>query len=173
MRALFIGLCLFLVSCSSANIEQYAANKPQLVLEEFFNGALVAHGIVRNRGGDVIRHFSADINAVVKDGVITLDEHFVFNDGEKQQRIWVLTPQADGSYMAKANDVIGEHPMQILGNALFMRYVLDLPYKDGTLSVSVDDKMFLVAKDRILNESVFYKWGFKVASVQLVIEKLQ
>lgn len=171
MRFLSIFLVVLLTACSSANIDQYAENQPQLILEEFFNGKLIAHGVLRNRGGDVIRHFSATINASWQNGIGRLDEHFVFSDGEKQQRIWTLTKQVDGTYLAKANDVIGEHPMSIAGNTLFMRYVLDLPYKDGTLAVSVDDKMFLVTEDRILNESVFYKWGFKVASVQLTIEK--
>jgi hypothetical protein len=31
--------------------------------------------------------------------------------------------------------------------------------------------MFLVNDSRIINESIFTKWGFRVATVQLVIEK--
>ena len=112
---------------------------------------------------------SGDIPRQAAEGL--LDETFYFDDGEVQHRQWRLVEQADGSYIATANDVIGEHRMQTAGNALFMEYVLRIPYKDGTIDVKVDDKMFLVSEQRIINESVFYKWGFKVGSVQLVIEK--
>ena len=52
-----------------------------------------------------------------------------------------------------------------------LKYILKLNYKGKIININVDDKMFLVNPDRIINESIFYKWGFKVGSVQLVIEK--
>jgi len=62
-------------------------------------------------------------------------------------------------------------PMFVAGNALFMKYVLQLAYNGGSLDVTVDDRMFLVTENRIINESIFSKFGIQVASVQLVIEK--
>lgn len=164
-------LIMPLLGCSTTDIQRHAEASPALTVRDFFDGQLTAHGIVKNRSGQVIRHFSADIQASWDGNIGTLDEHFVFSDGEKQQRIWTLTEQTDGSFVAKANDVIGEHPMFVAGNALFMKYVLQLAYGDGTIDVTVDDRMFLVNKNRIINESIFTKFGFRVASVQLVIEK--
>ena len=57
MRCVLAVVCLGAVaSCSSVSIETYADNKPRLVAEEFFNGKLTAHGIVKDRGGEVIRY---------------------------------------------------------------------------------------------------------------------
>ncbi len=165
-------IAVLLASCSTAGLESYAENKPVLDPAEFFNGELKAYGVVKKRNGDVIRYFTADILASWRGNTGTLDETFYFDDGEIQKRVWTLKGDGAGSYLASANDVVGEHPMAFSGNALFMNYVLRLAYRDSTIDVKVDDKMFLVDERRIINESVFYKWGFRVASVQLVIEKI-
>lgn len=171
----FLGVILMmqsLTACSTTDVNDYGDSKLVLKPQVFFDGQLKAYGVVKDYKGEVIRHFSADIAASWKDDVGTLDEDFVFSDGEKQKRIWTLKPTVQGIYFASANDVVGEHAMSVAGNALFMEYVLQLPYKGKTMNVKVDDKMFLVDEKRIINESIFYKWGVKVASVQLVIEKL-
>lgn len=171
-RTAFIAFTLVAISaCSSVSIEKYADNHPKLVLETFFEGPLKAHGIVKNRGGAVIRYFSATINAGWHDGIGTLDEHFVFDDGEQQTRVWKLTPTGDGTYIATAGDVIGAAPMKVAGNSLFLDYVLRIPYGEGTIDLRVDDRMYLVSDRVLLNESVMTKWGFKVGQITLVIEK--
>jgi len=43
-----------------------------MVTEEFFDGALTAHGIVKDRGGRVMRTFNADINAYWGNGTNTV-----------------------------------------------------------------------------------------------------
>ena len=74
----------------------------------FFNGFLTAHGVVKDRSGKVIRYFNAEIQAYWEGSVGTLKEDFVFDDGEKQQRIWTLMNQDRGQYVGTANDVIGD-----------------------------------------------------------------
>jgi hypothetical protein len=135
----------------------------------FFSGYLTAHGVVKTRGGLVIRIFNADIDASWQDGVGTLVENFTFNDGELQQRIWTLAPNGDGSYTGTAGDVVGPGIMTLAGNSLFLDYVLQIPYGDSTVDVRVDDRMYLVAPDILINESVMKKFGIKVGSIDLVI----
>jgi hypothetical protein len=171
-KATLIVFALTVISaCSSVTIDEYADNKPLLVPEKFFDGQLSAHGIVKDRGGQVIRYFSAKIKADWVDGIGTLDESFVFDDGEQQTRVWKLKPQPDGSYVATAGDVIGEGKMRATGNSLFLDYVLRIPYGDGTIDLRIDDRMYLVSERVLLNESVMTKWGFKVGQITLVIEK--
>lgn len=176
MRLFFcLSLCTILMGCSHNAIDDYAKNQPVLDVEGFFDGQLLAVGVVKNRSGKVIRHFKADIHATWQDGVGTLDEDFIFDDGEEQNRVWTLRPsdaESAGAYIASANDVIGEHSMSLAGNALFMRYVLRIPYGESSIDVAVDDRMFLVTPDHIINESVMTKWGVEVATIQLSIIKL-
>ena len=166
------GLCLLLAGCSTVTVEDYADNRPELRLEEFFDGKLAAHGIVKNRGGEVIRYFSAEIDAWWEDGVGTLDERFVFDDGERQTRVWKLVPRGDGTYTGTAGDVIGEGILRVAGNSLFLDYVLRIPYGDDTIDLRIDDRMYLVSERVLLNESVMTKWGFQVGEIVLSIEKL-
>jgi hypothetical protein len=171
-KATLIVFALTVISaCSSVTIDEYADNKPLLVPEKFFDGQLSAHGIVKDRSGQVIRYFSAEIKAYWVDGIGTLDESFVFDDGEQQTRVWKLKPQPDGSYIATAGDVIGEGKMKVAGNSLFLDYVLRIPYGDSTIDLRIDDRMYLVSERVLLNESVMTKWGFKVGQITLVIEK--
>ena len=76
--------------------------------EDFFDGFLTAHGVIKDWQGAVARQFEADIHACWRDGIGTLDESFVFDDGEQQTRVWTLTPSEDNSYVATAGDVVGE-----------------------------------------------------------------
>jgi len=160
-----------IASCSSVPVSEYADNTPVMVVEEFFNGSLRAHGIVKDRGGKVIRYFNASINASWVDGVGTLDEVFRFDDGEEQRRIWKLVRDDDGNYVGTANDVVGSSTLEVAGNSLFLDYVLRIPYGDGTLDLNIDDRMYLVSERVLINESVMTKWGFNVGQITLVIEK--
>lgn len=171
MALLYVTVLMPLTGCSSVPIDAYAANTPVLVAETFFSGELAASGIVKDRRGRVIRHFNATIDASWEGGIGTLDEQFVFDDGEKQTRVWTLQPTGSGTYLATAGDVIGESSMKVLGNSLFMTYVLRIPYGGGTIDVNVDDRMYLVSDTVLLNESVMSKWGFNVGQITLVIYK--
>ena len=169
-RLLFLPtLVLFLSACSQVQIEQHSDLQPAMQLEAFFDGQLTAHGVVKNRSGKIIRTFSADIAASWDTGIGTLDEDFVFDDGEVQKRIWTLTPQSDGSYTGSAGDVVGDGQLEVAGNSVFLDYVLRIPYRDGTIDVRVDDRMYLVTDDILLNESRMLKFGVQVGSLLLVI----
>lgn len=168
-RLLLIFALVTLSACSSVAVEDYADARPQLVPETFFDGQLTAFGVVKNRGGKVIRRFEATIAASWVDGVGTLDEDFIFDDGEEQKRVWTLTPDGSGGYRATAGDVVGDGTMQASGNALFLDYVLRIPYNDGTIDVRVDDRMYLVSEDVLINESVMKKFGVRVGNIVLTI----
>ncbi len=172
MRTIALLCLVFAAGCSSVSIDDYRDNKPRLIAEQFFNGKLSAHGIVKDRGGEVIRYFNADIDAYWKDGIGTLDERFVFDDGEKQTRVWKLKPVAENRYIATAGDVIGDGQMQVAGYSLFLDYVLRFPFGDGNFDFRIDDRMYLVSDRVLLNESIMTKCGFEVGEITLVIKKL-
>ncbi len=169
-RTAFLLLALLgLTACSSVQVTDYRDNTPRFEAEQFFNGTLTAHGVVQDRGGKVIRHFNADIIAYWRDGVGTLEEDFVFDDGEQQRRVWTLTPNGPGRYIGTAGDVVGEGDMVVSGNSAFLDYVLRIPYGDGTVDVRVDDRMYLVDEHVLLNESDMTKFGVRVGRLLLTI----
>ncbi|MEP5568038.1 MAG: DUF3833 domain-containing protein [Halioglobus sp.] len=171
-RLLLVLTTAFILSaCSQVQVTDYRDMQPVFEVEQFFDGPLTAHGVVKNRSGKVIRTFNATIAASWVDGVGTLDEDFQFDDGEKQKRIWTLTRQADGTYTGTAGDVTGNGLLQQSGNSVFLDYVLQVPYKGDVLEVRVDDRMYLLTPDVLINESKLKKFGFTVGELLLVIAR--
>ena len=160
---------LMFSGCSQPRIEDHHSFEPTLDVETFFAGELKAHGVVRNRSDNVIRTFSADISAYREADTLILDEQFAFNDGETDTRVWRLRPANDGNWSATAGDVVGEGSLRNTGNAIYLNYVLRIPYGDGTIDVTVDDRMYLVTPNIIVNQSKMLKFGIEVGSILLVI----
>lgn len=169
---LALGLGALLSACAGVQVTDYEDMRPALVPEEFFEGRLSAEGVVKNRGGKVTRSFTADIIAYWRDGVGTLEEDFLFDDGEEQRRVWTLTPDGPNRYIGTAPDVVGDAIMTVAGNSMFLDYVLQIPYGDGTIDLSVDDRMYRVSENVLINESKMYKFGVRVGELVLVILRL-
>lgn len=171
VHALSLAALVFLAGCAGTRVDDYSGTVPVLEPEVFFAGPLTATGVVKNRGRRVIRRFTATIEASWQDGVGTLDEDFVFDDGERSRRVWTLVPRDDGSYRATAGDVVGEGSARVAGSAMFLAYVLRVPYGDGSIDLSIDDRMYLVSPDVLINESVMRKFGIRVGEILLAIER--
>ena len=100
---------------------------------------------------------------------IALDERFVFDDGEKQTRIWTLSQTEEGRYQATAGDVNGVGRASVSGNTMFLDYVLTIQLSDGSIDVAVDDRMYLVSENVLINESTLKKFGLPVGGILLTI----
>ncbi|MFK8043266.1 DUF3833 domain-containing protein [Congregibacter sp.] len=172
-RIVIITLFSVLTACGSISVDDYAGAAPEFKPQSFFDGPLIARGVLKNRSGLVIRRFSADIKAHWTDGVGTLEEDFVFDDGEESRRVWTLTPSEDGGFVATAGDVVGEGRASVAGNAMFLDYVLRVPYGDGSIDLSIDDRMYLLTPEVLINESQMRKLGFRVGEIVLTIERLE
>lgn len=170
---LLIAMLAVLSGCSSPALTDYAQRGPKLVPEVFFTGELSARGVVKDMSGEVIRTFDADISASWdSEGIGTLDEEFRFDDGETQTRVWTLAPSNNGDgYHADAGDVVEPGIMRWSGNAIHMNYVLQVAYGDGTVDVRMNDWMYLVTPDTLINQTTMSKWGVDVGELVLVIQK--
>ena len=54
---------------------------------------------------------------------------------------------------------------------MVIQYTLRIPYKDSTIDVFVDDRMYRVSDNVVINESRLVKWGIDVGEVVLTIIK--
>ena len=164
-----------LFACSSPSVTQYANEKPNLDLSEYFNGAIDAYGIFTDRSGEVKKRFTVLLVAQWKviDGkkIGTLDESFEYSDGTKQKRVWTLTETAPGKYIGRADDVVGDALGESAGNALNWTYTLALPV-DGTIyHVQFNDWMYLVTPKVMLNKAKMSKFGIDLGEVTLSFYK--
>ena len=164
-----LGVLVGFTACGSTSVDDYQAREPAFAPEDFFNGALTAHGVVKDFSDTAIRHFRADIIGCWSEGVGTLDEDFVFDDGEQQKRVWTLTPNGSQTYVGTAGDVVGEGLARWQGNAMFLDYSLRIELENGPIDVKIDDRMYRVSDNVVINESKMRKFGFGVGEILLTI----
>lgn len=168
-------LTLFLFSnilgCSSTQVNEYNAEKPKLILSEYFNGDIDAYGIFTNRSGKVVKRFHVLIKASWSGKNGTLDESFSYSDGTTGKRIWTLKEKSDGTYTGTASDVIGEARGEVAGNAFYWEYILNLDVDGSQYKVHFDDWMYLMNDKVMLNKSKMSKWGINLGEVTLTFVK--
>ncbi|TAA46956.1 DUF3833 domain-containing protein [Corallincola spongiicola] len=179
-------LAVLLLSACSTDVEEYRGSTPAFQLESYFDGDLIAYGMVQDYSNKLTRRFCVEINGVWQrqDGVLrgTIDEDFFFDDGEQSKRIWHLVRHTDdqGShhYTGNAADVVGEASGRAEGSVFHWQYELLVPIKDDDGSVTeyqikVDDWMYLMDERRLFNRSELIKFGLTVGQVTLFFEKRQ
>lgn len=157
--------------CSSTDISEYADTEPKLDLRTFFDGRLMAYGMVQDFSGKVTRRFKAQIDASWDGEEGILDEVFWFDDGERTTRLWKLQHLGDGKYTGTAGDVVGLAKGQIQGSVFQWEYELIIPYDGDEIQVKLDDWLYMITEDRLLNRTSIRKFGLEVGELTLIIEK--
>jgi len=172
MKYLYILIASFsLLACSNQSLSDYQGTAPQFDVKSFFNGPLQAKGIVLDRSGTVTRRFSVKMLGRWQQNQGKLEEWFVFDDGEKSERTWIINKLEDGRYTGRAGDIVGEAQGESAGFALHWDYQLNLLVDDSSYRVTFDDWLYQIDQQVVINRSYIKKWGFTVGEVILVISK--
>ncbi len=166
-----VAIAAMLGACSSNEIDDYRAATPAFDLFGYFEGNVRAWGMVQDYTEQQTRRFEVDIVGTVKGNTLTLVEDFVFDDGELNQRIWVITKLEDGSYQGKAEDIIGVASGRERGNALQWRYDFELKTDDSTIEVAFDDWLYRQDEKHVFNLTKIKKFGLEVGTITLFFQK--
>lgn len=166
-----IGVALILSGCSGMKINDYQGTTPVLNLESYFNGPIKAWGILQDRSGKVTRRFDITMVGTWKDGVGTLEEDFVFYDGEKQHRTWTITKTGENTYEGRAGDIIGTATGKSAGHAMQWAYDMDLKVDGSTYRIHFDDWMFQMNDGVLINRSYLKKFGITMAELTIFMQK--
>ncbi len=162
---------LMLGGCASQQIDSYAAEKPPLDLQQYFNGTLDAYGVFTDRSGTVVKRFTVVMKCSWQGDAGVLDEDFTYADGSTQKRIWRLTKLTDGRFTGRADDVVGEALGESRGNAFHWTYTLSLPVDNKVYEVQFDDWMYLMSDKVMLNKATMRKFGVRLGEVTLSFAK--
>ena len=178
VRLLFVGAVIIgLTSCTQwffrADMADYSDNRPALKLEKFFDGKSYAYGIFEDRFGNLKRQFRVQIDGQTVQGRLTLDEQFIYDDGETARRVWTidnLGPDEAGliRYQGYAEDIDGVATGQVAGNVLSWSYDIVLSMSGQELQVRFDDFIYQISQDIAINRAFVSKWGVEIGSVTLV-----
>ncbi len=166
------GFCTLIAGCSSMDISDFKGATPEFTPQAYLNGSMRAYGLVKDRSGKIIRTFTGTmVGSWDKNGVGRLDESFLYNDGEKQTRVWIINPTSPKHFDATAGDIVGVAKMQAEGNTVVLDYTMRIPYKGTTLDIDVKDWLHLMEDGVIINHSKMKKWGFEVGELVITIIK--
>ncbi|HBT5503772.1 TPA: DUF3833 domain-containing protein, partial [Klebsiella pneumoniae] len=144
-RILTLGLALLmliLAGCST-EVTEYRQQQPALDIFHYFQGRTEAWGMVQDRSGKQLRRFHVAIDGDVVGDTLTLHERFVYDDGEKQQRVWRIRRTGDNRYQGTAGDIEGVASGQAAGNAFHWRYSMNVEASGSRWLLHFDDWMFL------------------------------
>ncbi len=174
IQTLILGAFTMVLSACNSHMptfKSFSGQEPKLDMKSYFNGPMEAWGFIQGRDGEVTRRFRVDILGSWDGNTGTLKEHFVFDDGEKQDRTWTLNLNNDGTFTGSAHDVIGEARGKIDGNALNMKYVLRIPVDGKKYDIKINDWLIQLDEKRLINISELTKFGFTVGRLTIYFEK--
>jgi len=175
-RFFIFGALLLFGACSGQDIESYRDKRPLFQPKSFFNGHLVAKGMVTNRSGEVIQRFTCNIIGSWNGNKGLLDETFTYtnkNSENPRKRLWKLELIPEKHILkGKAGDIVGEAVGEYVGNAFNFNYTLKVPVDGKTYDISVNDWMYLIDENTLMAKSDMSKWGFGVGQVTLVMTKV-
>ena len=142
-------------------------------MSTFFAGQTVALGIFEDRFGNLRRQFRVVLEGMVDGDVLTLDETFLYDDGEQDFRKWVIRRAGKGKdgevlYEGSAEDITGVASGAISGNALNWEYDVVLSIDGRKVEVHFDDWIYQQHEDVAINRAYVSKFGIEIGSVTIV-----
>ncbi len=170
--ALVSSFAFLLTGCGGAKTEDYSSEKPVMDIRKFFNGPVEAWGVLYSFSGKQDLHFHANMEGSWAGNKGTLKEKFTYSDGRVDERTWNITMIDDHHFTATAGDVVGTAKGTQHGNTVNMRYVLDAKRSSGgTIKLSMDDWMYLVDENTIINRIKMKKFGLAVGELVVTMRK--
>lgn len=176
--ALAVG-SLGLSGCAGPQVIDYASEKPNFNLREYFDGTVDAYGVFTDRSGKVVKRFTVVMRCTWtltpqgEEGV--LDEDFSYSDGSKSRRVWRLrklqAKEGGAQYVGTADDVVGEALGFESGNAFRWGYTMRLPVDGTDYDVQFDDWMYRINDKVVLNKATMSKLGIRLGEVTLSFTK--
>jgi len=172
-RLTYVIACVVtLGACQSMDINDFEGTEPRLVLEEYFAGESRAWGIFEDRFGNLRREFRVDILGTWDGTTLTLEEDFVYADGETDRRVWRIEKRGENGYVGRADDVLGVAEGEVRGKALNWSYDMLLNIGGSDVKVRFDDWMFLQADGVLINRATVSKFGIELGQVTLFFQRV-
>lgn len=170
--ALAAGLsALALAGCAAPDLADYTGQRPAFDFRQYFDGTVHAQGLVSERGGKVLRRFVVTMNCSWVGDEGTLDEDFVYDDGERQKRVWRVKQLPGGRYSGVAADVVGSAEGAESGSAFRWQYTLRVPVRGAERELQFDDWMHRIDERTVINRAAMHYFGVRVGEVTLSFSK--
>jgi Protein of unknown function (DUF3833) len=136
-------------------------------LTDFLEGQSRAYGVFEDRFGKLRRRFEVAVSGVRQGEALELTEDFVFDDGERQTRVWRLNPGKAGTFSAMTAGVAAPGQGQHADTRCELAYRMRL----GKMSFDFTDAFYALSGDMVLNRARVSKFGITVGYVTIVFRR--
>ncbi len=144
-----------------------------LNFEKFFTGEVIAKGnLVIFYPKTTIKNLHVVFKGIFKNNKLKLHERYIENKKEII-RNWVFEKQTNTLFIGKEKNVKGNITVITDKNHLKMRYFFKLLIWKFTITVLVNDYMYLINKKEIVNTTYVSKFGINLAKVILLYKKIK
>lgn len=174
MPRLMLLAPLFLAACAGAPRLPADTGPDAFIIERDLLGQTVARGEFRAINGTK-RAFTAYLSGAREGDTFTLNERFEYDDGERDEKTWVLRIVGDGAYTGRREDVVGEARGWMDGRAFRLEYDIRLPNAKGEpgMKLRFRDVMVKTAEGVVINHANVGYWGLGVGRVELLIRRAE
>jgi hypothetical protein len=100
---------------------------------------------------------------------LTLDEDFIWSDGERQKRVWHFKKVSDDVYEGRADDVVGVARVTQAGFALRLEYTLRVPVSGRQFEIRLDDWIYAINDRVVINRARMSKLGVHLGDITLTM----
>lgn len=169
---LSLALMLRFTGFKAQKPQDYAEGGPEFDIRTHLNGPLIMEGVLYGPTGRVTSRFVAEAHGSWEGNQGHLVENFQFDSGTQQKREWFLTSKNDGTFEAKAPDVIGVGQGTQMGSAIELKYRIKLADAAGGHELDTTDWMYMLDNGTIVNRSQMRKFGIKVAELVATVRRV-
>ncbi|MEM5528166.1 DUF3833 family protein [Gammaproteobacteria bacterium AS21] len=152
-------------------IDNTIASDCKFDLFNYFKGNTLALGIFEDRFGKLRRSFSVNIIGECEHNTLTLTETFLYNDGIKQTRVWVIQRQGANNFTGQASDICGTAIGTRHQHHFNWRYKMKLLIGQKPYTVAFNDKLYPLDSTSLFNRATISKWGITLGTVSLYFKK--
>jgi hypothetical protein len=137
----------------------------------YFEGKTLASGVFEGRSGQLKRRFKVELMGRPEGSSLVLEEDFLFDDGERQERTWTLTRGDGQSFTGTCADAVSEAHGGFEQGWAFLNSSLRLKVGRRLIAMNFDDVFYDTGNGTVLNRSTISKWGMRLGQVLILFRK--
>lgn len=140
-------------------------------LLSWLEGPTHAVGVFEDRKGRVRRRFTVEMTGDADGNTLKLHERFVFDNGERQERTWMLTRGSGGTFTGRAEDSVSEAHGYFGDGVAYLTSELKLKVGQRSIAMRFEDAFYEAGPGLVLNRSTMSKWGLRLGQILIQFRK--
>ena len=141
------------------------------ICSPIFEGHTRAVGMFEDRTGRIKRRFTVELVGIPSGNTLTLDESFIFDDGEHQRRTWSLTRGDSQNFTGTCEDAASLAHGRFDSGRAYLASQLRLAVGSRMIAMTFDDVFYDTGEGTVLNRSTVSKWGIRLGQVLILFRK--